>query len=86
MENHRTLQIPVAAMSLQESYAEKIRAALSRREPAIRDLFDLQHAIESGILDVSSASLLALASRKLLVKPGEPSDVSAERLEVSNTG
>lgn len=77
--------IPVVAMSRQESYAEKIRAALSRREPAIRDLFDLHHAIESGILDVTSESLLALASRKLLVNPEEPSNVSKERLEMFRT-
>jgi predicted nucleotidyltransferase component of viral defense system len=74
--------IPVVALSVAESYAEKIRAALSRRDPAIRDLFDLHHAIESRILDVNSASLLALARRKLLVNPDEPSNVSEERLEV----
>ena len=74
--------IPVVVMSLQESYAEKIRAALSRREPAIRDLFDLHHAIDSEILDASSASLLGLASRKLLLNPDEPSNVSEERLEM----
>jgi hypothetical protein len=69
-------------MSLQESYAEKIRAAPSRREPAIRDLFDLHHAIESGILDATSASLLALAGRTMLVNRDEPSNVSNERLEM----
>jgi predicted nucleotidyltransferase component of viral defense system len=74
--------IPVMAMSLQESYAEKIRAALSRRDPAIRDLFDLHHAIGKGILDLNAASLLALTSRKLLVNPDEPANVSAERLAV----
>ncbi len=73
--------VPVAAMSLRESYAEKIRAALSRREPAIRDLFDLHHSIESGILDVTDASLLALAKRKLLVHPDEPTDVSDARFD-----
>ena len=73
--------VTVVAMSLRESYAEKIRAALSRREPAIRDLYDLHHAIEAGILDVDDPSLLALAKRKLLVHPGEPADVSDARFD-----
>jgi predicted nucleotidyltransferase component of viral defense system len=75
------VSVPVVAMSLRESYAEKIRAALSRREPAIRDLFDLDHAIEGRILDVNSPDLLALAKRKLLVHPDEPSNVSEARFE-----
>ena len=73
--------IAVVVLSRGESYAEKIRAALSRREPAIRDLFDLHHAIESGIIDVDSATLLNLAIRKLRVNPDEPSNVSNERFE-----
>jgi predicted nucleotidyltransferase component of viral defense system len=73
--------VPVAAMSLRESYAEKIRAALSRREPAIRDLFDLHHAIEVGILDVNDPSLLALAKLKLRVHPDEPTNVSVDRFD-----
>lgn len=74
--------IPVVVLSLEECYAEKIRAALSRREPAIRDVFDLHHAIGSGIIEVNSATLLALASRKLRVNPDEPSNVSTERFEM----
>jgi predicted nucleotidyltransferase component of viral defense system len=70
---------PIVAMSLRESYAEKIRAALSRREPAIRDLFDLHHAIDSGILDVGDPGLLALTKRKMLVNVDEPANVSDDR-------
>ncbi|HBO45035.1 MAG TPA: hypothetical protein DD670_14120, partial [Planctomycetaceae bacterium] len=32
---------PVGCISCREAYAEKLRAALSRRDPAIRDFFDL---------------------------------------------
>jgi predicted nucleotidyltransferase component of viral defense system len=73
--------VPVAAMSLRESYAEKLRAALSRREPAIRDLFDLHHAIGSGIVDIHDPNLIALAKQKLLVHHNEPVDVSDARFE-----
>lgn len=75
------VDVPVTVMSLRESYAEKIRAALSRREAAIRDLFDLDHAIIAGILDASEPELLALVKQKLLVNPGEPALVSDERFD-----
>jgi predicted nucleotidyltransferase component of viral defense system len=35
---------PLACLSWEESMAEKLRAALSRREPAIRDFHDIHHA------------------------------------------
>ncbi len=37
--------VSVLAISLKEAYAEKTRAALTRRDPAIRDFFDLDNAI-----------------------------------------
>jgi predicted nucleotidyltransferase component of viral defense system len=73
--------VPVAVISARESYAEKLRAALSRREPAIRDLFDLQHAIGAGILDMNDPALLELAKGKLKVNPDEPVDVSDARFD-----
>ena len=75
-------QFPVAAMSFRESYAEKLRAALSRREPAIRDLFDLHHAISQGILDFGDPALLDLTRYKLSVNPDEPTNVSEGRLDL----
>jgi predicted nucleotidyltransferase component of viral defense system len=36
--------VPVRTMALNEAIAEKVRAALTRLKPAIRDLFDLWHA------------------------------------------
>lgn len=37
----------VVGLSLKEAYSEKIRAALSREKPAIRDIFDIHYAIKS---------------------------------------
>lgn len=51
------LQEPVVAdfklkgLSRNEAYAEKIRAALSREYPAIRDIFDLDYAMSKQLFD-----------------------------------
>ena len=43
-----------AALTIEEAYAEKTRAALTRKEPAIRDFFDLWVAQEMGLLPLTS--------------------------------
>ncbi len=40
----------VQAMDMKEAYAEKVRAALTRRKPAIRDFFDLFYADRKMVL------------------------------------
>jgi predicted nucleotidyltransferase component of viral defense system len=62
---HLVPPIPVRVLSLEEAYAEKVRAALTRREPAIRDFFDLDSAVEQGILDLLAPSFALLVVRKL---------------------
>jgi predicted nucleotidyltransferase component of viral defense system len=57
----------VSCLSLCEAYAEKIRAALTRKDPAIRDLFDLSHAFKSGKIDISNSELLECSKIKLSV-------------------
>ena len=47
-----------------EAYAEKARAALSRRTPAIRDLFDLAQIAKSGF-SLNDSEFVTLVSRKL---------------------
>ena len=39
-------------LGLKEAYSEKIRAALSRRKPAIRDVFDIDYAIKKQLIDI----------------------------------
>ena len=41
-------------LSLKEAYSEKIRAALSRRQPAIRDIFDIYYAMKNQLIDIKS--------------------------------
>lgn len=40
----------VQGLSLKEAYSEKIRAALSREKPAIRDIFDIHYAIKKRLI------------------------------------
>jgi predicted nucleotidyltransferase component of viral defense system len=72
--------ILTTAMALLEALAEKFRAALSRREPAIRDFFDLDWAVRSGLVDPADAALPSLVQSKLAVPGNAQADVSAERL------
>jgi predicted nucleotidyltransferase component of viral defense system len=69
----------VSCLSHQEAMAEKLRAALTRRDVAIRDFFDVDHAVRDGTLDVQDRALLELLRRKLQVAGGGALDVSADR-------
>ena len=62
------LEVPV--LSYRETYAEKLRAALTRREPAIRDFYDIDHGVRSGRLKTDDRRLIDLVRRKLAV-PGK---------------
>lgn len=72
--------LPAACLSRQEAMAEKLRAALSRREVAIRDFYDVDHAVRRLGLHLQDPDLIALVRTKLAVPGNEPVDVSATRL------
>jgi predicted nucleotidyltransferase component of viral defense system len=57
-------------LSLEELFAEKFRAALTRREPAIRDYFDIFYAMLN--LNFDSNRFIALVKEKLSI-PGNDS-------------
>lgn len=69
----------VSAMAEMEAYAEKVRAALSRREPAIRDFFDLLYAVRKMGLNFHNPDFLRIVKTKLEVPGNPPVDVSADR-------
>jgi predicted nucleotidyltransferase component of viral defense system len=71
--------ISVRALSFRETFAEKFRAALTRREPAIRDYYDIDYAVRSGRLDPKAGPLLSLVRQKLAVPRNQPIDVSDEK-------
>jgi predicted nucleotidyltransferase component of viral defense system len=71
---------PVRCLSYFEAMAEKLRAALCRRQVAIRDFFDVDHAVHQGGLDIRDPLLLDLARRKLEIQGTAAMDVSPARL------
>ena len=68
----------VTTLSIQEAYAEKTRAALTRKEPAIRDFFDIDNAVLKGLLLHQDAATINLISQKLSATD-DPIDISSAR-------
>jgi len=73
-----TLTMP--CLSRQEAMAEKLRAALSRREVAIRDFYDIDYGVRELSLRVLEPELLGLVRQKLEVPGNDSIDVSPDRL------
>lgn len=71
----------MVSLNHQETMAEKIRAALCRREVAIRDFFDIDHAVVNASFDTLNTALLNLLRQKVAVNGTGPVDVSAGRYE-----
>lgn len=72
---------PVASLSRDEALAEKLRAALTRRDVAIRDFYDVDHAVQRSLLQPDDRAVLELVKQKLAVPENEPVDVSEDRLK-----
>jgi predicted nucleotidyltransferase component of viral defense system len=72
--------VPVSCIARLEAFAEKFRAALSRREVAIRDFFDLDHAVQKLRLRPSDAALAEMVCRKLAIPGNDPVNVTPARL------
>lgn len=51
---------PVRSLTYAEAMAEKLPAALSRQEVAIRDFFDVDHALRVTGLDIAGAELVGI--------------------------
>jgi hypothetical protein len=75
-----TTAIPVPCISLREAMAEKLRAALSRREAAIRDFYDIDYAVQKLGFHPLETAMTELVRQKLSVAGNEPIDISPERL------
>jgi predicted nucleotidyltransferase component of viral defense system len=73
--------VSVDSLSWEEAMAEKLRAALTRREAAIRDFYDIFYAIKRLGLNILESDLVGLVREKLAVPGNEPIDLSGSRLE-----
>jgi predicted nucleotidyltransferase component of viral defense system len=73
---------PVACLSFAESFAEKLRAALTRRDAAIRDYYDIDFAVRTLGLRLEDKAFVDLARLKLSVPRTPAPDTSDERLQI----
>jgi len=72
--------IVMNCIAMDEAMAEKCRAALSRRDVAIRDFYDLDYAVSHLDLDPANPRLIEMVRQKLTVPGNSPVDVGPERL------
>jgi predicted nucleotidyltransferase component of viral defense system len=72
--------IQVRCISRVEAFAEKFRAALTRREVAIRDFFDIDYAVRKLALLPQDGEMVRLVKSKIAVPDNDPVDVSEQRL------
>lgn len=72
--------IAMDCIAMDEAVAEKFRAALSRRDVAIRDFYDLDYAVTHLDLDPADPRLIEMVRQKLAVPGNSPVDVGPERL------
>jgi predicted nucleotidyltransferase component of viral defense system len=70
----------VRCISRIEAFSEKFRAALSRREAAIRDFYDIDYGVRTLGLKPQDVELIGLVKKKLAVPGNDSVDVSEARL------
>ena len=63
-----------------EAFAEKFRAALSRREAAIRDFYDLDYALRRNLFRSEDEQLIDLVRQKIRTPGNGPVNTSEPRL------
>lgn len=57
--------VSAKCLTLKEAYAEKLRATLTRKKLAVRDIYDMHHAVENKIIDIYDESFITLAVQKI---------------------
>lgn len=72
--------LTLPCISQTEAMAEKIRAAMTRREVAIRDFYDLHYAATTAGIHLDSPELVNLVRQKLLVPGNDPVQMGPRRL------
>lgn len=73
-------QLDLRSISRLEAFAEKFRAALSRREVAIRDFYDLDYAIRKDLIRPVDEQLIDLVRQKIRIPGNEPVNTSEPRI------
>lgn len=73
-------KVTLPCLSIAEAFAEKFRAALTRREIAIRDFYDIDYGVTKLGIEPLDAEFVKMVAQKLAVPGNDPIDVSEERL------
>ena len=73
--------VTAPSIDLTEAFAEKFRAAMTRREVAVRDFYDIDHAVRTLGIQVETPEFLELVRKKLAVPGNEPVNVGPDRLD-----
>ena len=56
---------PILCYAKKEAYAEKIRAAFCRQQPAIRDFYDISYAIDKNIITLQDDAFIKIVRSKI---------------------
>jgi len=78
--NDRITTFPFQCLSFEEALAEKFRAALSRKDVAIRDFYDLEYAVLKKGFNFNAVGFIEMVKKKLAVPGNDPPDMSDERI------
>jgi hypothetical protein len=73
-------EFPIRCISKTEAFAEKFRAALTRREVAIRDFYDIDYGVTKLGLQSTDDEMVKLVRKKIAVPGNDPVDVSDARI------
>jgi predicted nucleotidyltransferase component of viral defense system len=70
--------VKLCVLSLRETYAEKVRTALTRSPPAIRDIYDIDDALLTERVDFLDSEFLELVRKKLAVPRNSQVEIGAK--------
>jgi predicted nucleotidyltransferase component of viral defense system len=76
------MPVSLRCISKFEAFAEKFRAALTRRDIAIRDFFDIDYALQKLEISIENEKFIKLVKQKLSIPGSFPVDTSQTRLEL----
>ncbi len=74
--------VSLCCISRFEAFAEKFRAALTRRDVAIRDFFDIDYAAQKLEIPIEDRKFIKLVKQKISVPGNFPVDTSQSRLDI----
>jgi len=74
--------VSLHCLSKYEAFAEKFRAALTRRDVAIRDFYDIDYASQKLEIPIEDMEFIELVKQKLSVPGNLPVNISQTRLDI----